>query len=214
MLKFYGRSSSDNVQKALWMLMETGEAFEHIQLGGRFGGLDDPGYLKLNPHGRVPTLLDGDLAVWESNAIVRYLAAKYCSGSLWPEDPAARAVADQWMDWGQTRLYPAANKLFWLTVRTPEGEQDQALIAEIHERLLGFYRLLEDQLADRDFLAGDRLTMADFPSGATLYRFFEMSIERPLLPNIARWYERLKAREAYQRAVMVPFEELRGRLAY
>jgi glutathione S-transferase len=214
MLKFYGRSSSDNVQKALWMLMETGEAFEHIQLGGRFGGLDDPGYLKLNPHGRVPALLDGDLAVWESNAIVRYLAAKYCSGSLWPEDPAARAVADQWMDWGQTRLYPAANKLFWLTVRTPEAEQDQALIAETHERLLGFYKLLEDRLANRAFLAGDHLTMADFPSGATLYRFFEMSIERPLLPNIARWYERLKSREAYQCAVMVPFEELRGRLAY
>jgi glutathione S-transferase len=213
-LKFYGRSSSDSVQKALWMLMETGEAFEHIQLGGRFGGLDDPGYLKLNPHGRVPTLLDGDLAVWESNAIVRYLAAKYCSGGLWPKDPAARAVADQWMDWGQTRLYPVANKLFWLTVRTPEGEQDEAPIAEAHERLLGFYKLLEDRLADRDFLAGDRLTMADFPSGATLYRFFEMSIERPALPNIARWYERLKVREAYQRAVMVPFDELRGRLAY
>lgn len=214
MLKLYGRSSSDSVQKALWMVGETGQPFEHIQLGGRFGGLDDPAYLKLNPHGRVPTLCDGDTVVWESNAIIRYLAAKYFAGSLWPDDLGARAAVDQWMDWAQTRLYPDINKLFWLTVRTPEAQQDRAVIEDTNIRVNGFYELLDRQLDERDYLAGSDLSAADFPSGATLYRYFEMPIERPALSNVMRWYDRLCQRAAYKQHVMVSFEELRGRLAY
>ena len=212
MITFYGRSTSDSVQKALWMLCETGQPFEHVQLGGRFGGLDDPDYLKLNPHGRVPTLRDGELVVWESNAIIRYLAATYAPGTLWPGDPARRAAADQWMDWAQTRLNPTFNKLFWLTVRTPTDARDGALIRDSNARLNGAYEILEAQLGSRAFILGDQLTMADFPSGATLYRYFEMPIERPALPNLTRWYERLRARDAYRRGVMVSFDELRGRL--
>ena len=120
------------------MLGETKQPFEHIQLGGGFGGLDEPDYLKLNPHGRIPTLCDEDVVVWESNAIIRYLAAKYLPDSMWPNDLAERAHADQWMDWAQTRLYPDFNKLFWLTIRTPETEQDQNLINETNSRLTDF----------------------------------------------------------------------------
>src|SRR5665647_2676789 len=83
-ITLYGRASSVNVQKVLWALDEVGQRFEHIQLGGAFGGLSDPAYRALNPNGRVPTLKDGDLVVWESYAIVRYVAAAYGAGTLWP----------------------------------------------------------------------------------------------------------------------------------
>ncbi len=154
------------------------------------------------------------VVVWESNAIIRYLAAKYFPDTMWPEDPAERSYADQWMEWAQTRLYPDFNKLFWLTVRTPEAELDRDEIRDTNARLNGLYQILDKQLAQREYVAGNRLTIADFPSGATLYRYFEMSIERPRLPNITSWYQRLAQRDAYRRHIMVPFEELRGRLVF
>lgn len=214
MIQFHGRATSDNVQKARWMLAETGQPFVHIERGGRFGGLDDPEFLKLNPHGKVPVLRDGNTIVWESNAIVRYLAARYSAGAMWPQDPADRAQADQWMEWAQTRLYPDSNRLFWLMVRTPEADQDQIKISTTLDRLNGYYALLEQQLAGRDYVAGDQLTIADIPTGATLFRYFEMAIDRPPLPNIESWYARLCTRKAYQTSVMIPFDELRGRLAF
>lgn len=214
MLKLYGRGTSDSVQKVLWMLGETHQPFEHIQLGGSFGGLDDPEYRKLNPHGWIPTLDDGGVVVWESNAIIRYLAAKYCRDSLWSEDPAKRAYADEWMCSAQTTLYPDFNRLFWLTVRTPVDKQDRAKIQATNDRLNGYYHLLDAQLSKHGFVAADYLTMADIPTGATLFRYFNMPILRPDLPNVERWYGCLREREAYRKYVMVSFEELRGRLAF
>ena len=213
-LKAYGRGSSDSTQKVLWMLGETGQPFEHIQLGGSFGGLDDTDYLALNPHGRIPTIDDGGVVVWESNAIIRYLAAVYCRGTLWPEDASERAGTDQWMTWAQTRLYGDFNRLFWLTVRTPEKDQNSEKIRSTHTRLIESYRLLDEQLAKHAYVAAEHLTMGDIPTGATLYRYFNMPIERPDLPNLERWYRLLCERDAYRKWVMIPFEELRGRLAF
>ena len=214
MIKFYGRSTSDSVQKSIWFLEETGQAFEHVELGGKFGGLDDAEYLRLNPHGKVPTLIDGDTVVWESNAIIRYLGAKYCAGDLYPEDLAERTYADQWMEWIQTRVYPDFNRLFWMTVRTPKADQDPKQVRRLNEQLNAYYVLLDSELSQRRFLGGERLTMADFPGGATLYRYFEMPIQRPELPHVSRWYEVLRERPAYQKRVMVSFDELWGRLAF
>jgi len=214
MITFYGRRTSDNVQKALWALLETGVAHTVIEKGGAFGGLDDAGFLALNPHGRVPVVVDGDTVVWESTAIIRYLAAEYAAGTLWPEAPRDRAVADQWMTWAQGTLYPDFNRLFWLTVRTPEADQDPARIDQVNTRLNLAYQKLETQLEGRRFIVGDHLTMADFPTGATLYRYFGMAIERPALPCVQAWYGRLQERPAYREAVMVDFDSLRGRLAF
>lgn len=214
MLKVYGRGSSDSVQKVLWMLGETGQSFEHVQLGGAFGGLEDRDYRALNPHGRIPTIDDNGVVVWESNAIIRYLAAVYCRGTLWSEDPVERAGADQWMSWAQTTLYGHFNRLFWLTVRTPEQDQNPDKVRSTLSRLVDCYRLLDDQLAKHAYVAGDHLTMADIPTGSTLYRYFQMPIERPELSNLQRWYRRLAERDAYRKWVMVSFDELRGRLSF
>lgn len=214
MLTLYGRGTSDNVQKALWALGETGRRFEHVPLGGAYGGLDDPDFAAMNPHRRVPTLKDGDTVVWESDAIVRYVAAKYSRGTLWPVDVSERSRADQWMAWTLAHLYGDSNLLFWLTVRTPVADQDAERIARVHGRLSGWYRRLDQHLSAHEYVAGERLTMGDVPPGATLYRYFNLPVEREAYPHLERWYALLCARPAYRKYVMVSFEELRGRLAY
>ena len=214
MLTVYGRGTSDNVQKVLWMAGETGQAFEHVPAGGSFGRLNSREYLQMNPHGRIPTIDDGGVVVWESNAIIRYLAAVYCRESLWREDPVERARADQWMSWAQTTLYRDFNRLFWLTVRTPEKEQNADKIQSTCERLIGCYGQLNAQLGKHAYVAGDHMTMADFPTGSTLYRYYTMPIQRPELPNLDRWYKLLCQRNAYREWVMVSFEALRGRLSF
>ena len=129
MITLWGRSSSANVQKVVWALEELGVSYEHVPLGGKYGGNDTPEYLAMNPNGLVPTLRDGALVVWESHAIVRYLAAQYGAGSLWPADPRERTLVDQWTDWTATTYQPAWIGVFWLVVRTPAENHDEAAIA-------------------------------------------------------------------------------------
>lgn len=214
MLTVYGRSSSDNVQKVLWTLGETGQPFDHIPLGGAHGGLGDPNFTAMNPHRRVPTLKDGDTVVWESDAIIRYVAAKYSCGELWPAGTSERSQADQWMAWTLAHLYDDSNLLFWLTVRTPAGVQDSGRIHRVHTRLSAQYRVLDQHLSGHEYVAGERFTMGDIPPGATLFRYFNLPIERGSHPNLERWYARLCERKPFRDHVMVSFEELRGRLTY
>ena len=210
-IKLWGRLSSCNVQKALWALEELGLPHERIDTGGQFGGLDDPAYRAMNPHGKVPTLRDGDVVVWESDAIVRYLAAKYGAGRLWIETPEERAVADQWMAWTAASLYPDWIKLFWNLVRMPAAKRDQATVAQHHGATVERFRFLDGQLRDRAYLAGAHFGMADIPAGMMLYRWFEMDIQRPAMPNVEAWYGRLLDRPAYRTAICIPFDDLVGR---
>ena len=215
MLKVWGRRSSFNVQKVLWLTSELGLAHEHIPAGGGFGRLDEPGFRAMNPHGRVPVLEDGDTAIWESHTILRYLAARYGRGQFWLDDPVARAQVEGWMDWSQTALQPDfLNGVFWGYYRTPEAQRDWPAIRRSLARCAEHFRLLERILATRAFPMGDHLILADIPAGTSLYRYFELDIERPALPHVAAWYARLQQRPAYREHVMVPFGELRGRLEY
>lgn len=214
MIKLWGRASSNNVQKALWALLETGEPFERIDVGGKFGGLAAPEFRALNPNGTIPVLQDADLTIWESHAIVRYVSARYSSGVLWPEEPGARSHADRWMEWTNAHQQPAYMGLFWALVRTPPAMRNAGRIATLTQQCADFYRLLDAHLAARPYLAGDTFTMGDIPAGASLYRYFAMEIERPALPNVERWRAQLEARPAYRAAVMVPFDELVGRLSF
>jgi glutathione S-transferase len=214
MLKIWGRRNSSNVQKVMWLVGELGLEHAHISVGGKFGGLDDPAYRAMNPHGRIPVIRDGDLVVWESQAILRYLAAQYGRGVFWPESPAERSVADSWGDWGVTGPVADFNAFFWAYFRTPEAERDWALIEKLRAGVATHFRVLDAMLGEREFLAGDRLSLADIPIGCALYRYFELDIGRPELPNLAAFSERLRSRPAYREHVMIPFEELRGRTVF
>ena len=214
MLKVWGRRSAFNVQKVLWAIGELELPHEHIEAGGSVGGLDTPEFLAMNPHGRIPVLSDDELVLWESHTIIRYLAAAYGSGLLWAEGPAERSLADRWMDWSLATLGPDFMTLFWSFFRTPEAQRKGQLIQGAVGRCADHFRILEEHLSRHSFLAGSRFTMGDIPAATTLYRYFEMGIPVPELPNVRAWYERLAERPAYREHVMIPFEELRGRLDF
>ena len=215
MLKVWGRRSSLNVQKVMWLIGELDLAHDHIDAGGSFGGLDAPEFLAMNPHGRVPVIRDGHAIVWESHAILRYLGARYGAGRFWSEDPVVRARVDGWMDWSQTALQPDfLNGVFWGFYRTPEDQRNWPAIRTALARCEQHFTRLERLLEQRPFLLGDALSLADITAGTALYRYFELEIERPETPAVERWYRTLQAREAFRTHVMIPFGELRGRLAY
>jgi glutathione S-transferase len=214
-LTVYGRKSSFNVQKVMWLVGELGIDHTHVERGGSFGGLQTPEFRALNPHGRVPVIDDNGTIVWESHAILRYLAARYSPTVFWSEDPAERSMADRWMDWAACSLQPDfLNGIFWGYYRTPAGERNLPQIAEKIRRCAAHFQLLDSLLADRVFLLGDHLTLADIPAGTNLYRYFNIAITRPSVPHVERWYRTLQERPAYCAHVMFPFGELYGRLAY
>ena len=215
MLKVWGRRSSFNVQKVMWLIGELELPHEHIDAGGAFGGLDTPAFLAMNPHGRVPVIADGDAFVWESHTILRYLAAKHGAGRFWSDDPAARTRVEGWMDWSQTSLQPDfLNGVFWGFYRTPEEKRNWRAIKAALARCANHFEKLDRLLEGKAFMLGEALSLADITAGTSLYRYFELEIERPSLPHVERWYRTLQAREAYRTHVMIPFGELRGRLDF
>ena len=203
MLKVWGRTNSVNVQKVLWCCVELGLAFERIDAGGQFGVVDTAEYRRLNPNGLVPLIEDGSFVLWESNAIVRYLAAAYGAGGLCPADPQARALADQWMDWQATTNGPMT-VIFWGLIRTDSADRDPAAIAAAAEQAGGLWRRLEEHLAGRPYVAGDSLTMGDIPVGAMAYRWTQLDVPRPPIPNVEAWQARLSERPGFREHIMQP----------
>lgn len=204
MLKIWGRINSTNVRKVLWIVEELDLVHQRIDAGGAFGLVNDPAYRAMNPNGLVPVIQDGDDVLWESNTIVRYLATRYGDGALNLTDPIARAQAEKWMDWATSALAGTFRDLFWGMVRTPEDQRDMAKINTAREAVGKLLRMPDEALARQDYLSGDTFGIGDIPLGCFAYAWFEMPIERPALPNLEAWYQRLKGREAYQRAVMTP----------
>ncbi len=205
MIKIWGRMNSVNVQKVLWCCDELGLPHERVDAGGEFGGTREPGYLAMNPTALIPTIDDDGFTLWESNTIVRYLSAKYGAETLWPHDPAARALADKWMDYQIGTLWSAFKPAFLGLVRTPPEERDMARIEASLENTTQVLSILDAHLARGEYVAGADLTMGDVALGSTVYRWLNMEIERPPLPGLEAWYERLATRPAYQRNVIVPF---------
>ncbi len=131
MLKVWGRRSSFNVQKVMWLVGELGLAHEHIPAGGSFGGTDTPEFLMMNPHGRVPVIDEDGTVIWESHAILRYLAARQGQGRFWSDDAGEQSQADRWMDWSQTALQPDfLMGVFWGFYRTPEPQRNWPAIRD------------------------------------------------------------------------------------
>ncbi|MSO93519.1 MAG: glutathione S-transferase family protein [Rhodospirillales bacterium] len=214
MLTVWGRRNAFNVQKVMWLIGELGLPHRHIDAGGSFGGLDAPEFRAMNPHGRIPVVDDGGTVVWESHAILRYLAARYGTGTFWPESAAERSLADRWMDWSLATLQPAFMDLFWGFYRTPVEKRDGPAIRRNTERCAELYRLLDGALAHRPYLAGDRFTLADIPAGTTLFRYFGIDVAHAEVPHVRAWYARLAARPDYRRHVMIPFDDMKGRLDF
>lgn len=204
MLKVFGRANSINVQKVIWCCDELGLEFERVDIGGPFGGNREPEYLEMNPNGLVPTIVDGDLTLWESNAIVRYLAAKHGTGTLYPEDLSLRAEADKWMDWQLGTVWVSFRPVFLGLVRTPPEERDVEGIEAGRRATEEAMKILDAHLADRKYVAGSAFTMGDMPLGATAYRWLNMELERPSLSALESWYERLCERPAFQKNIMLP----------
>ena len=204
MLKIWGRKNSSNVQKVMWAVGETGVAHEHTEVGGAFGGNREPAFLALNPNGLVPAIQDGDVVMWESNAIVRYLSAKHSPGKLWPEDLKVRAEGDKWMDWHNGVFWPTFRPLFWNLVRTPIDQRDEKAMEESRLKTAEVLAYLDAHLKHREYIAGEALTMGDIPMGCAAWRWFGMQFERPELANLERWFGTLKQRPAYAGVVLLP----------
>jgi glutathione S-transferase len=204
-LEIWGRKNSYNVQKVLWCCEELEISYQRNDAGGLFGGTDEDEYLARNPTGLVPTIEDGDLALWESNTIVRYLSARYGSGGLWPEDPAERALADKWMDYQIGTLFPAFKDALIGLIRTPEEQRDPEKIAASARATADALPVLDTHLRDNEYVAGSSLTMGDIALGSLVHRWLELDIERPDLSALQTWYGRLADRPAYQKTVMVSF---------
>jgi glutathione S-transferase len=195
----WGRATSSNVMKVIWLLEELNLPYDRIDVGGAFGKTDTPEYRAMNPTGLVPTLQEDQFTLWESNAILRYICAAHAPDSpLWPREPHARANVDRWMDAQQTVLNRSMTVLFWGLVRTPPDKRDDAAIKQAVVDTARVWHMVSAQLAHHPYLAGDALTLADFPWGPHLHRWFSMKFDRPEVPHLRAWYDRLLQRPAYK----------------
>jgi len=204
MLKVWGRVNSINVQKVLWALAELKVPYERVDAGMAFGIVNEPFYKKMNPNGRVPTIDDDGVVLWESNAIVRYLAAKHGAGTLWPTDLATRADSDRWMDWATFHVGPVIGPVFWGLVRTPAAERDLSAIAAGADKTAEQFRVLEACLEGRRYVAGSEFTMGDIAVGVNVHRWYALEVKRPQLANVEAYYARLGERPGFRAHVMLP----------
>ena len=200
-----GRANSSNVMKAIWLMEELGLPYSRTDVGGPFGGTDTPHYRAINPNGVVPTLVEGEFVLWESNAIVRYLCAANAPGSpMWPDDLQARASIDRWMDWQQTTLGRPQSTVFQGLVRIAPEKRDHAAIAAATAEAARCWTLLDGILSKVAYVAGPVLTLADIALGVHVHRWFSFDMDRPPQPHLRRWYDALLSRQAYARHVAMP----------
>ena len=204
MLKILGRDTSSNVMKVLWTCAELDLKFERENIGGKHGGNETSEFLAMNPNGLVPVIIDDGFVNWESNACVRYLAAKHDSHGLYPRDIRIRAVADRWMDWQVTSVSPAMIPVFRGMVRTVPKERDIEAIEVGRAALSAKMAIVDKTLSDQRYMAGNEFTMGDIPLGIAAWRWFNMPIKREEYPHLKRWVDTLSQRPGYQQYIMKP----------
>jgi glutathione S-transferase len=205
-IKIWGRANSVNVQKVLWCLRELDLLYERIDAGMAFGRNQDPDYLAMNPNGRVPTLVDGDFVLWESNSIMRYLVLAYGKGSpIYPDNPKQRAGVDRWLDWTLSTLQPVDRPVFWALVRTPVEKRDMIAIQKDADAEAKQWHIIDNQLATRRFIEGDDFTIADIALGAYARRWFGVEgIQKPQFKHLDRWFAQFAVRPGFKQFVAPP----------
>jgi glutathione S-transferase len=205
MIEVWGRRSSSNVQKVIWSLDELDLPFKRHSVGGVFGGNREPTYLAMNPNGLVPVLKDGEISMFESNAIVRFLAARHGDGILRPKEAKALAAAEQWMEWQQVNVVPHISTIFWNKVRLSEQQRSDKAIEGAEAGLARMLPIADKALASSKWFAGDSFSYGDIVLGVLYWRYSKLDGKTLDQPNIKRWFEALQQRAAYRRWVMVEF---------
>ena len=211
MIEIWGRASSSNVQALMWATEELGLKYIRRDAGFIYGGNDTPDFLAMNPNGTVPVLKDGDnTPIWETGAILRYLSEKHGDDMFWPKDIAARSQVDKWAEWAKINIaLKFTAPIFWRVVRTAPSKRDPQAIAEAVNSLSHFLAIAEQQLNKTDWLASPNFSLADIQFGHVLYRYFDIDIKRPDLPNLRAYYDRLNERSAFKKHVAISYDELR-----
>ena len=205
-LTIWGRANSVNVQKVLWCLHELDLAYERVDAGMAYGKNREAEYLAMNPNGRVPTLVDGDFVLWESNSIMRYFVLAYRPQStLYPQAPKLRASVDRWLDWTLSTLQPVDRPVFWALVRTPVEERDMAAIQKDADAEAVQWRIADTYLGTRRFIAGDEFTLADIALGAYARRWLGVEgVSKPKLAHLDRWFAQFATRPGFQKFIAPP----------
>lgn len=210
MLQVYGRATSSNVQALVWGLEELGLAYTRLDYGEVYGGLTSAHFQGLTPHGKIPVLVVDGTALWETGAILRYLASAHGPEAFWPSDPLRRAEVDMWAEWAKYSVAAAFTEpVFWQHTRTAPARRDTARIEKNVARLEAELAKADARLASQAFLCGEALSLADIQLGHVLYRYFDIDIARADLPALGSYYEHLTTRQAYQNAVMVSYDSLK-----
>lgn len=204
MLHLWGRISSINVRKVVWTAQELGLTLQRTDAGGPFGIVKEPGYRQKNPNALVPLIEDGEVRIWESNVIVRYLCAKYSQGDFYPAGLPERFAAEQWMDWQQTTFNPAGRMAFIQWIRTPAEQRDPALIAQSVAATEALLALLDAHLADHAYIGGERFGMADIPLACEMHRWSGLPQPRAGRTHLDRWYQNILARPATRGVLDLP----------
>ena len=204
MLRIWGRLSSVNVQKVVWCADEIGLDYERVDAGGAFGLTRSPEYLAMNPNALVPVIEDDGFVLYESNAIVRYLAARHSRGVLWPEALRERADADRWMDWQTNTYQPAMRDIFWQLVRTPAEKRDAAAVESSRRECERLTAILDVHLEGRRHLTARGFTAADIVLGCAAHRWLHLPLEREPRPNLERWYAEVSSRPASRQVTSLP----------
>ncbi|MEM7046470.1 MAG: glutathione S-transferase family protein [Pseudomonadota bacterium] len=217
MITIYGRTTSSNVHKVLWCCHDLKIEHKQVDIGGPFGGTDTQAFGQMNPNRTVPVMDHDGFTLWESNAIMRYLASQFGNGALYPADPQARARVDQWLDWSMGAVQIPIIPVFLTLYRTPEPERDMDAVNRGLAAVSDAWRLLEDHFAgggdgsqagsragSRAFICGEALSLADIALSTWVYRWHEMDIDRPDLPHLRAWRDRLATYDAYQTYINHP----------
>ena len=205
-LTIWGRANSVNVQKVLWCLTELDLPFERIDAGMQYGRTQETGYLAMNPNAQVPTLVDGDYALWESNSIMRYLCMEYRADTpIYPKEPKRRAAVERWLDWTLSTVQPVDRPVFWAIVRTPPEKRNMAAIQRDADAAAEVYRVAEYHLSTRRYIEGDNFSIADIALGAYARRWLGAEgITRPKQPHLERWLALLGERAGFVKFVAPP----------
>ncbi|MEW9586374.1 glutathione S-transferase family protein [Paraburkholderia sp. DGU8] len=211
-MKLYGRRTSINVQKVLWCLGELGAVegrdYERIDAGLDFGVVNTAEYLALNPNGLVPTLVDGDFVLWESNAIVRYLASAAGNEALLPVGLKERAGVERWMDWQLATLWGTLRVAFLGLTRTPESQRNYDAIRKAHADAGRMLAIVDKVLSAQAYIAGAEFTVADIGLCLSAHRWFSLADKfgqvlepGPMLPSVIKWHRNLSSRQAFKDAL-------------